>query len=246
MMKKLKLWILTSLSIFALVAPQLVIAAANNANNPTRPKLFIDRIFVTDPVPNCGVGNETLTIEGKDFDNGNEPIVVFGDHTNTSTLLLCSVLDGTEIVAELPDTLENLAAGDYRIEVYTGRSRRRYDAYDLTIGAVGPVGPQGDQGKIGPPGIVGIQYVTRRSTEIAAPGSANNISLPCPPPTKIIACGGGCTAVSRPPHEYVLSDAGIKPESGFLCSVTCVAPSTNPVVIERAILEQTLTCASGL
>lgn len=136
-------------------------ATAKKKKNLIPPQLFIDRVFVTSPVDptttSCPGVNETITIQGMNLNNGRYVVVTFGDHTDHVGLPVCSVEpDGTQIVAELPAPEAELA-GDNRVEVFTGRSVRRYDTYDLTIGAVGPPGPKGEKGDKGDKGDPGPQ-----------------------------------------------------------------------------------------
>ena len=95
---------------------------------------------------------DTITIRGTNFDNGDLPTVTFGQQ---GSLIVCSD-SGTEIVAELPNPLDD---GDYRVAVSTGPAVKDYSEYDLTVGAVGPKGDKGDkgiQGIQGPRGFQGI------------------------------------------------------------------------------------------
>ena len=130
--------------IFGLLSGALF-AGQNSKNNATSPELIITEthvIFGDSGV--CTAGVDTITINGINFDNGADPVVVLGDQGRLS---VCLATDDT-IVAECPSGF--CAHGDYLLEVITGEAVTKYDEYDLTIGAVGPRGEQGLTGPAGP------------------------------------------------------------------------------------------------
>jgi len=107
-----------------------------------------------------GFDPDVVFIYGRNFDEGGEPTVFLGDYPDP---LLVTTASESELIAELPI---GLVAGDYLLTVQTGNGTRRFDAFNLTVGAVGPpgetgpqgdLGPQGDPGPQGPPGPPGPQ-----------------------------------------------------------------------------------------
>ena len=134
-----------ALTLAAVVTAQTAFAANNENNNPTNNELYIEEAFVTFGdqnvyCPNGHIGMDTVTIEGVNFDNGDLPIVIFGQR---GPLTICSA-DGTTIVAELPNPLFD---GDYRVFVSTGPAVKHFSGYDLTVNAVGPEGQRGATGR---------------------------------------------------------------------------------------------------
>jgi hypothetical protein len=108
-------------------------AAANNQNDPTRQGLFIEQVIVND----CpGSTPASIEIVGKNMNNGDHPVVKFGDSADPVGLLNVVVTEGgTRHTADSTGCVGDLALlpGDYRVQVYTGPSVQQYDAYDLTI-----------------------------------------------------------------------------------------------------------------
>jgi hypothetical protein len=92
-------------------------------------QVLILEVFVDDPV----VGQ--LRIVGRDFDNGQDPVVTLGASTNALNVLPGGM--ATEIVAQLP---ANIVEGDYLLGVTTGNGGARSDVYNLTVGVVAPAG----------------------------------------------------------------------------------------------------------
>jgi hypothetical protein len=145
-----------ALILFAALAVQPALAANNKNNNPTNNELYVDEVsvtFSTEDTPttalgDCAAGSDRLTIRGVNFDNGDAPVVMFGQ---AGPLTICYA-GGTSVVAELPNPLND---GDYRISVATGPAVKDYSEYDLTVGAVGPQGIQGEMGEKGDEGDKG-------------------------------------------------------------------------------------------
>jgi hypothetical protein len=112
----------------------LAILAAANTNAQT-PQLVVTKVYVD-------FNAEEIVIIGNHFDNGGEPVVWLG-----GTELSVSGFTDSLITAAMP---LNIETGDYLLTVTTGRLSRRFDTFNLTIGAVGPPGPQGERGMSGP------------------------------------------------------------------------------------------------
>jgi len=97
----------------------------------------------------------TIAVLGENFDRGELPSVVLAG-TPPVDLRLLEAGRG-KILLELPP---DLAAGDYRLYVSTGRNPHQNDRFDVTIGEAGPRGSEGIQGPPGPtgePGSVGLE-----------------------------------------------------------------------------------------
>jgi hypothetical protein len=102
-----------------------------------------------------------ITIVGRNFSSwGGQPTIRIGEYVDP--LVIVGDVTDEEIDVLLPD---NLAPGDYRLVVSTGRYRGQSDEFDLTLGMagrqgeVGPEGPRGEQGpagESGPPGTNGV------------------------------------------------------------------------------------------
>lgn len=75
----------------------------------------------------CNVGDQTLSIRGMGFDNGEPPVVMLGDQ---GELALCTT-SANEIVARCPGGV--CPEGDFRLSVQTGPGMDQFDDYDLTI-----------------------------------------------------------------------------------------------------------------
>jgi hypothetical protein len=130
------------LGIILLSSVILGTSAFAKPGKPQIPQLVIIEVFVD-------FNNETITISGENFDNGEDPEITLGNQN----LNLVSYTN-KEIVTALP---QGISAGDYLMTVTTGSSNQNHDLYNLTIGAVGPQGLQGIQGPIGPQGLQGEQ-----------------------------------------------------------------------------------------
>jgi hypothetical protein len=91
--------------------------------------------------------NRTISINGKHFTNGINPVVTLGNQN-----LNIITYSATEIITNLPTTITD---GDYLMTVSTGASIENHDSFNLTIGAVGPQGPQGPKGDKGDTGLQG-------------------------------------------------------------------------------------------
>jgi hypothetical protein len=98
-----------------------------------------------------------ITIVGRNFLNrGGQPTIRIGEYVDP--LVIVGDVTDEEIEVLLPD---NLAPGDYRLVVSSGRHRGQSDDFDLTLGAAGgqgepgPEGPRGEQGPMGEPGPAG-------------------------------------------------------------------------------------------
>jgi hypothetical protein len=167
-----------ALILFAALAVQPALAANNKNNNPTNNELYVDEVsvtFSTEDTPttalgDCAAGSDRLTIRGVNFDNGDAPVVMFGQ---AGPLTICYA-GGTSVVAELPNPLND---GDYRISVATGPAVKDYSEYDLTVGAVGPQGIQGeidegDKGEKGEKGDKGEKGEKGNTGPQGVPGSS--------------------------------------------------------------------------
>lgn len=84
----------------------------------------------------------TIIIYGRNFVNGDDPIVTLGDFG----ALIVKVHSTGQLIAEMPLPIED---GDYLLALTTGSSAHQYDTATLTIGAVGPQGEQGPQDPAG-------------------------------------------------------------------------------------------------
>ncbi len=87
----------------------------------------------------CNVGDQTLSIRGMGFDNGDPPVVMLGDQ---GELALCSA-SANEIVAQCPGGV--CPEGDFRLTVQTGSEMDQFDDYDLTIAMPAPGGLSGHE-----------------------------------------------------------------------------------------------------
>ena len=96
------------------------------ADKPTPPQLLVEQVFID-------FDEATLTILGRNFDNGGWPAVTLGDFD-----LFVERFNSTEVVAHLPGGVD--LVGDYLLTVTTGHGVKNHDSYGLTIGAVGPKG----------------------------------------------------------------------------------------------------------
>ena len=75
-----------------------------------------------------------LLIAGKNFDNGDTPVVSI----DNKDFEVAPGFTSTYLEATAPGGLKD---GDYLMTVSTGGKKRQWDAYLLTIGSVGPIGP---------------------------------------------------------------------------------------------------------
>lgn len=129
--------LLVGIALFSLAfLGQSALAGVNGPRWTPKKKLRIKMVH-------ADFDNSELIISGVNFDNKNPPRVTLGDSPLT-------VLDysATQIRAELSQGL----VGDFLLTVKTGRWIRRYDKYNLTIGAVGPEGQPGQDGQPGKDG----------------------------------------------------------------------------------------------
>lgn len=114
---------------------------------------------------NINFDDGTITILGENFDIGPNPTMV---SLGGITLNIISN-DGGTIIAELP---ENLAPGQYDLEVKSGPGQKKMDSINVVVGEQGPQGEQGDQGDQGDQGAQGPP---------GPPGPPGPISPPGPP-----------------------------------------------------------------
>jgi len=142
-------------------------------------------------------GSNTIVISGKNFDNGQPPIVLLGD--NPVALTLVGIPTANEIIAELPGVPD----GDYLLTVSTSRWYRWYswyswyqDSYNLTIGAVGPQGPPGPPGPQGPPGPSGVSgyEIVKVTFDDCDPSVTCDRTVECP--SGKVALGGGINVLT--------------------------------------------------
>ncbi len=148
----------------------------------------------------CGNGDDMITILGDNFDNGDTPVVMPGNHPDG--LVVCE-WDAYEIVVQCPylekEGSGTCKVGDYRLTVRTGKKKERYGKHDLTIGAVGPQGEEGLQGEEGPagaqgaPGVSGYEIVSRVRELSLWGGWGITVTAFCPDPK--VPLGGGCPPV---------------------------------------------------
>ena len=87
------------------------------------PQLVIVEVYVD-------FTNETITINGDNFSNGDTPVITLG----TQNLNVNSYSD-TEIITELPI---GIIDGDYLMTVITGPSSQNFDSYNLTVRVIEP------------------------------------------------------------------------------------------------------------
>ena len=119
--------------------------AAKWGGTPSGEDLEITSVYIN-------LDTNILTIGGRNFLNGDYPVVTL----NGGTLTVTSVTN-SEIVAEfkLSEEGDEVPEGDYLLTVTTGNSAHQFDKYNLTFGAVGLQGPQGEPGPQGPQGPQG-------------------------------------------------------------------------------------------
>jgi hypothetical protein len=104
----------------------------NAGNNPTNQEIIISEVLVDiqgliAPLGSCAAGDETITVLGENFDNGDAPVVLLGDQ---GQLTVCAA-SATTIVASCPGGI--CPNGDFLVSVATGPAVKDYDEYDLTI-----------------------------------------------------------------------------------------------------------------
>jgi hypothetical protein len=155
---------------FALAAANKEDHHGQHRNEPHQ--LRIVKVFVDQ------AGGE-LAIHGKHLDNGRRLLVQLGGEE-----LFVSTATASLIIASLPP---GIVAGDYLLTVDTGRGKKRFASYDLTLGGAGPEGPQGPPGPSGSQGIPGPRGLTGaqgaqgdagpRGT-VGPPGSQGPMGLP--------------------------------------------------------------------
>ena len=101
----------------------------------------------------------TLTLRGSEFTGPSGRFTTSVRLGPTLTPLAINSASGTEIVAQLP---ESLAPGNYLLTVGYGLGESQFDQFIVTVGAVGPAGaagpagPEGPQGPAGPAGQTGL------------------------------------------------------------------------------------------
>ncbi len=130
---------------------------------------------------NLDFEGDTITIQGRNFDNGAVPVVSFGQHLltfvepPTPERIVATLAAGPDVVH-----LADLAGGDYLLTVLTGHSPNQFDAHSVTIGAVGPQGPMGPPGEPGPSGPQGRQGLRGPTGELGDPGPQGEKGDPGP------------------------------------------------------------------
>lgn len=137
------------------------IASAHDDRQKHKRNLNIVEVFVTYEDAAYG-GVDTLTVSGEDFDFGGWLTVTLGSFPEPLVILDATA---TRFVAECPTTIAGAVcpAGDYLLQVSTGRGKRKNDEWDLTIveavprGEPGPPGDRGEPGAAGPAGPAGSQ-----------------------------------------------------------------------------------------
>ena len=93
-----------------------------------------NQLLVTNVFMKFSNSDIVLLIAGKNFDNGDTPVVTI----DNKDFEVAPGFTSTYLEATVPGGLKD---GDYLMTVSAGSKRRQWDAYPLTIGSVGPIGP---------------------------------------------------------------------------------------------------------